>query len=93
MVWPAAFLVVRLDLLWIPGLSGVSRLIIIAGLGFVGSIGAIRIGRRVQREGLPGQNLAKTAALLGWIELLLTILGVGAFAILLYAFAHSDWTF
>jgi hypothetical protein len=93
MIWPALFLAIRLDLFWVPGLSGVSRLIIFVVLALIGSIGAIKTGRKVVREGRPGADLAKTAVVLGWIELVLTILAGGALAVLLYAFAHSDWTF
>jgi hypothetical protein len=90
LVWPAMVLVLRLDLLWLPGISGALRLALILAGAFVGSIGAISLGRRVRRAGLPGRDLATAAVTLGWIELALTIVASALFALLVYALGHSD---
>jgi hypothetical protein len=90
MVWPAMVLVIRFDLLWLPGISGALRLALILAGAFVGSVGAIRLGGRVRGQGLPGRDLATAAVTLGWIELVFTIIAGALFALLVYALGHSD---
>jgi hypothetical protein len=89
---PAAYVGLPFFSRVIPGFSQIFWVTVSLVVALGGAIGAIRVGNRVRRAPGVDDGLAIAAVVIGWIEIVLSTIGVLVVAALVYLFAHADFT-